>query len=86
MDAPRCECPNGHPVELVEMLPCNAKDCMAMIAYEPTAHGLALVDRLGDAEMALSAIVDFGDGRTLGPVAERMRERAREGLAAVRGQ
>ncbi len=32
--------------------------------------------RLTDAEISLSAIADFGDGRTLGTVAERMREHA----------
>jgi phage shock protein A len=43
-------CPNGHPVELVLMVACEAEGCMASVAYEPTAHGLELHRRLQEAE------------------------------------
>jgi hypothetical protein len=42
-------CPNGHPVEYVVMLPCEADGCMAHVAYEPTAHGMALDRQLQEA-------------------------------------
>jgi hypothetical protein len=56
MGEPRYKCPNGHSVELVVMLPCNVSGCMAMIGYEPTAHGLALDRQLGAAVSALALI------------------------------
>jgi hypothetical protein len=45
----------------------------------------AAVERLTNAEIALAAIAEFGDGMDRSPVAARMRERAREALAALRG-
>jgi hypothetical protein len=45
----------------------------------------AAVERLTNAERALAAIAEFGDGMDRSPVAARMRERAREALAALRG-
>jgi hypothetical protein len=51
-------CPNGHPVALVEMLPCNAEGCMALVAYEPTAHGMALARQLQGAVEELQRIRD----------------------------
>ena len=35
-------CPNGHPVDAVTMVACEAEGCAAYVAYEPTAHGMYL--------------------------------------------
>jgi hypothetical protein len=85
------ECPNGHPVELVEMLPCNAKDCMALIAYEPVAHGMALDRQLQGAVAALRALdadlslLESGADQPGTVGSEWVRERLRPIIAAFRG-
>jgi hypothetical protein len=50
------------------------------------AENEGLRERLTNAEIALAALAEFGDGTDRSPVAARMRERAREALAALRGQ
>jgi hypothetical protein len=39
-------CPNGHPVESVTMVACEAEGCAAYVAYEPSAHGMDLFREL----------------------------------------
>jgi hypothetical protein len=39
-------CPNGHPVESITMVACEAEGCGAYVAYEPSAHGMDLFREL----------------------------------------